>query len=122
MKQLFFIISLFIVSYCFAQEQEQLVGKWVFKDLHNAEHLDEASKSIAKTQLQGQLFFLLKDSGQFEANIMGEESRGEWILSNTTHLELTTDEGTLKFEILKFSKKEIILQVGEGAFLMEKKE
>ncbi len=119
MKRLFLIVSIFCCSLGFAQNKEQMAGKWVFKDLHNADGMDEASKEIAVSQLKGQLYFLLKESEQYEANIMGEEFRGEWMLANKV-LQLVTDKKTVEFTILKFSGSEMVLQVGEGSFLMKK--
>ncbi len=115
-------IFLFLSFSSFAQDQEGLVGKWIFSDLYNADNLDEASISIAKTQLEGQLYFLLENNNSFEASIMGETSTGQWLLTDEKHLKLVTEETTFEFEILNYTTKEIALQIGEGSFLMKKTE
>ncbi len=124
MKPYILSVMLLISSFCLAQESDDLIGKWVFSDLYNADELDEVTKTAVLTQLKGQLFFLLKESENFEANILGEEFRGEWMLVDDKHLQLIMDSENGReiknFEILAFEKSKIALKVGEGAFWMEK--
>jgi len=114
------IISLlFSFSLC-AQEIKNPIGKWTFKDVHNAEKIDPiALKQLREGAMSG-LVIELEESGSYKASIMGQNTTGKWIMNGKV-LSLDSPEMPIEFIVFLSTETELGLKLGEGEFIMEKK-
>jgi len=106
-----------------AQNNELLIGKWVFKDAYNKEKIDEAGLQMLKTDIINKMTFDFKQNSNFSSFVMGETMNGTWLLTkDSKNVILKTPDGPFEFKILKLTKTELALKLGLGEFLMIKSE
>ena len=106
-----------------AQNNELLIGKWVFKDAYKKEKIDEAGLQMLKTDIINKMTFDFKQNSTFSSFVMGETMNGTWLLTkDSKNVILKTPDGQFEFKILKLTKTELALKLGLGEFLMIKTE
>ncbi|WP_010520347.1 lipocalin family protein [Aquimarina agarivorans] len=103
-----------------AQNSDSIIGKWVFKDAHNKEKIDQAGLDYMNAEIIDKWTFIFKTDGKFESRIMDEIGTGKWKLNeNNKTIAVESSEGVQsEFTILKSSKNELVLKLGMGEFLL----
>jgi len=105
-----------------AQNNDLIIGKWIFKDAFNKENIDKEGLEFMKSEVIKKMTFDFDKNGMFEAYMMGEIERGKWKLSqDSKKIIMYISEGPpTEFTILKLTKNELALKLGLGEFLMKK--
>lgn len=105
-----------------AQNNDLIIGKWIFKDAFNKENIDKEGLEFMKSEVIKKMTFDFDKNGMFEAYMMGEIERGKWKLSqDSKKIIMYISEGPpAEFTILKLTKNELALKLGLGEFLMIK--
>lgn len=123
MKKTFTIIFLVLITnFGFAQSQERILGKWVFKDAYNKEQIDEAGLAMLQMEIVNKMTFTFNQNGTFEVYIMGERQKGIWELTADSKKILlkVPNEMVTELQILMLTSDELALKIGLGSFLMTK--
>ncbi len=122
-KQTFTILLLAFMTICvYSQNNDLIIGKWVFKDAYNKEKIDEAGLEFMKSEVINKMTFNFNKNGKFEAYMMGETEEGNWSLnkdSNKIILNIS-EVNSVELTILKLTSTELALKIGLGEFLMKK--
>lgn len=122
-KRTFIILTLAFISICInAQNNDLIIGKWVFKEAYNKEKIDRAGLEMLKSEVINKMTFNFMGNGKFEAYFMGETGVGNWNLSkDSKRIMFNILEGDpVEMIILKLTKTELAIKLGLGEFLMKK--
>jgi len=123
-KRKFTILILVLLTICInAQNNDLLIGKWVFKEAYNKEKIDRAGLEMLNSEVVNKMTFNFMKNGKFEAYLMGETEQGNWTLSKDSkkiYLFISGENSGPELEILKLTKTELALKLGFGEFLMKK--
>ena len=122
-KRIIMIITLAFLSICTnAQNNDLIIGKWVFKEAYNKENIDRAGLEMLKSDVINKMTFNFMKNGKFEAYFMGETGAGNWSLSkDSKKITFSILEGNpIEMIILKLTKNELGIKLGLGEFLMKK--
>jgi len=123
-KRIFTILILVLITICTnAQNNDLLIGKWVFKEAYNKEKIDRAGLEMLNSEVINKMTFNFMKNGKFEAYMMGETEQGNWALSKDSkkiYLFVSGENSGPELEILKLTKTELALKLGFGEFLMKK--
>lgn len=121
MKTLFTLLFLFVAININAQQNDLIVGNWIFKKALN-ENIDEAGKTYIKAEVIDKWKLVFKPNGEFETYMMGEKETGEWKLTPDSKSIVLSgiEEGPTEFKILKSTENELALKLGLGEFLLNR--
>lgn len=121
-KVLFTVLFLSIAAFSLnAQNNEELIGKWIFKKALN-EGIDDAGMAYLKAEVIDKWKFEFNKNGAFETSMSGEKETGLWKINpDSKTLILSGIEGSpYKFDILKLTQEELILKLSLGEFLLRR--
>lgn len=121
MKTLFTLLFLFVAININAQQNDLIVGNWIFKKALN-ENIDEAGKTYIKAEVIDKWKLVFKPNGKFETYMMDEKETGEWKLTSDSKSIVLSgiEDGPTEFKILKSTENELALKLGLGEFLLNR--
>ncbi len=108
------------MSLCiYAQNPTDVQGKWVFLKIHEQETLDSKSVEMLTKHFE-KLKLNLKSKNKYDAFVNAKEN-GTWSLDGQ-NLTLKANNGQkTKMKIISVTKKQMLVQYGQGTFVMKKK-
>lgn len=120
LRMIFLFAALFFSKAVLAQAADSLIGDWTFRDVHNAEKLDETKKETLR-KVFSELRIDLKKGNQYSAYINKQED-GTWSFDpELRQLTLTSDGKDNKLKVLEITPTTFVMEFRPGkAFVMEK--
>ena len=121
MKIVFTFLFLLAAVYSNAQNNDLIVGNWIFKKALN-ENIDEQGAAHLKAEVIDKWKFIFNQDGSFETSLMGLNQTGAWTMSSDSNsITLTGLEGApMEFKILHITGNELALKFGLGEFLLKR--
>ena len=102
-----------------AQNTDELVANWKYKDVYQREKLEEKNAKMVD-QMFADLSFKLKKDGAFISTAMGKAEEGKWTL-NKKIIELKPNSGkSNQLEIIELKNDQLIVKMGSMSIILAK--
>jgi hypothetical protein len=104
-----------------AQKTDSLVGKWKYHDVYNKQRYDTATLKLAKEYFSAMTLYF-KPNNHYKAFVMNNIDEGIWSTSDSCRkVRMTSYKGhSNESKILGLQGDQLILGMGEGAFIMKR--
>lgn len=121
MKNIIVTLVLFISLSNFAQDKKAILGKWTYKEIYGKENLEK--EELEMTEMMFKEFSLDFKESEVVLSLMGKSEPAQWSFDETDPKIINTvsKKGkNAKLKIIKLDDKELVIELGQTAFVLSK--
>lgn len=117
------LITALLITFSFtiyAQNPDDLIGKWKFHDVYQKEKIDSTGLKMLE-MFFGKMTLQFNKNGLYKAEIMGRTEQGQWTLEKDKTITIASDKGHIsKLELIDLGADKMSFKMEKSAFIMQK--